>query len=156
MRIAVLSEADPVETRVAITPDMVKKYKALGADVIAQAGAGGQASIADAEFEVAGATIAQNARDAVKDADIVLAPELSTSGGPYKNGPGEINVPVSIGGWIVNPGDIVVGDEDGIVTFPPDIAPALIEAVRVQEAKEAEILQMIRDGKYDGRYGRAA
>ena len=49
-----------------------------------------------------------------------------------------------------------MGDEDGIVTFPPDIAPALIEAVRVQEAKEAEILQMIRDGKYDGRYGRAA
>jgi regulator of RNase E activity RraA len=65
-------------------------------------------------------------------------------------------VPVSIGGWIVNPGDVVVGDEDGIVTFPPDIAPALIEAVRVQEAREAEILQMIRDGKYDGRYGRAA
>jgi len=54
MRIAVLSEADPVETRVAITPDMVKKYKALGADVVVQAGAGGQASIADAEFEVAG------------------------------------------------------------------------------------------------------
>jgi len=76
--------------------------------------------------------------------------------GPYKNGPGEINVPVSIGGWIVNPGDVVVGDEDGIVTFPPDIAPALIDAVRAQEAREAEILQMIRDGKYDGRYGRAA
>ena len=51
---------------------MVKKYKALGADVIAQAGAGGQASIANAEFEAAGATIAQTAQDAVKDADIVL------------------------------------------------------------------------------------
>ena len=60
MRVAVLSETDPVETRVAATPDMVKKYKALGADVIVQAGAGGQASIADAEFEVAGATIAQS------------------------------------------------------------------------------------------------
>lgn len=35
--------------------------------------------------------------------------------GPYKNGPGEINVPVSVGGWIVSPGDVVVGDEDGIV-----------------------------------------
>src|SRR4051794_24729872 len=72
MRIAVLSETDPVETRVAATPDMVKKYKNLGADVVVQAGAGGQASIADAEFESAGATIAQNAGDAVKDADIVL------------------------------------------------------------------------------------
>lgn len=76
--------------------------------------------------------------------------------GPYKNGPGEINVPVSIGGWIVNPGDIVVGDEDGIVTFPPDIAPALIEAVRAQEARETEIIRLIQGGKYDGRYGRAA
>jgi NAD(P) transhydrogenase subunit alpha len=71
MRIAVLSETDPVETRVAATPDMVKKYKNLGADVVVQAGAG-QASISDAEFEAVGATIAQNAGDAVKDADIVL------------------------------------------------------------------------------------
>jgi NAD(P) transhydrogenase subunit alpha len=47
MRIAVLSETDPVETRVAATPDMVKKYKNLGADVVVQAGAGGQASISD-------------------------------------------------------------------------------------------------------------
>jgi regulator of RNase E activity RraA len=61
-----------------------------------------------------------------------------------------------IGGWIVNPGDIVVGDEDGIVTFPPDIAPALIEAVRAQEARETEIIRLIQGGKYDGRYGRAA
>ena len=56
----------------------------------------------------------------------------------------------------MEPGHIVVGDEDGIVTFPPDIAPALIEAVRTQEAREAEIMRMIRDGKYDGRYGRTA
>src|SRR4051794_19057481 len=72
MRIAVLSETDPVETRVAATPDMVKKYKNLGADVAVQAGAGGQASIADADFESTGATIAQNAGDTVKDADIIL------------------------------------------------------------------------------------
>ncbi len=38
--------------------------------------------------------------------------------GPYKNGPGEINVPVSIGGSVISPGDIVVGDEDGVVSFP--------------------------------------
>jgi RraA family protein len=74
--------------------------------------------------------------------------------GPYKDGPGEINVPVSIGGWVVAPGDIVVGDEDGIVAFPQAIAPALIEAVRAQEAREAEIIGTIRDGKYEGVYGR--
>ena len=38
--------------------------------------------------------------------------------GPYKNGPGEINVPVSIGGMLVMPGDLLVGDDDGLVCIP--------------------------------------
>jgi NAD(P) transhydrogenase subunit alpha len=72
MRIAVLSETDPVETRVAASPETVKKYKALGADVVVQAGAGVQAGLPDTEFETVGATIAATAADAVRDADIVL------------------------------------------------------------------------------------
>jgi len=72
MRIAVLSETDSAETRVAATPDTVKKYKSLGADVIVQAGAGATAGIPDAEFEAAGAVIAKTAKDALKDADVVL------------------------------------------------------------------------------------
>ena len=56
--------------------------------------------------------------------------------GPYKSGPGEINVPVSIGGSVISPGDIVVGDEDGVVSFPAAIAPTLLEAVRAQIARE--------------------
>jgi RraA family protein len=39
--------------------------------------------------------------------------------GPYKEGPGEINVPVSIGGLVVHPGDIVIGDADGVVVVTP-------------------------------------
>lgn len=80
----------------------------------------------------------------------------ATHRGPFKMGPGAINGPVAIGGWVVNPGDLVVGDADGIVTFPPDIAPTLLEAVRAQEAREAEVLEMIRAGRYDGRYGKVA
>jgi NAD(P) transhydrogenase subunit alpha len=72
MRIAVLSESDKVETRVAATPETVKKYKALGADVTVQAGAGATAGIPDADFEAAGATVAKDAAEAVRDADIVL------------------------------------------------------------------------------------
>ncbi|MBZ6077345.1 Re/Si-specific NAD(P)(+) transhydrogenase subunit alpha [Microvirga puerhi] len=72
MRIAVLSESDKAETRVAATPETVKKYKALGADVVVQAGAGQRAGIPDAEFEAVGATIAPSATDAARDADIVL------------------------------------------------------------------------------------
>jgi RraA family protein len=74
--------------------------------------------------------------------------------GPYKNGPGSINVPVSVGGAVVMPGDIVVGDEDGVVSFAPSIAETLIEAVRAQVSREEEILKTIREGRYKGSYGR--
>ena len=74
--------------------------------------------------------------------------------GPYKNGPGEINVPVCIGGMVVNPGDIVVGDEDGVVAFSPEIAVALGEKVRAQEQREADILKSIAAGTYVGAYAR--
>ncbi|MFE1601351.1 Re/Si-specific NAD(P)(+) transhydrogenase subunit alpha [Methylobacterium sp. ID0610] len=72
MRIAVLSETDPAEPRVAAIPETVKKYKALGADVTVQAGAGAKAGIPDSEFEAVGATIAPDAGHAAGDADIVL------------------------------------------------------------------------------------
>lgn len=74
--------------------------------------------------------------------------------GPYKNGPGQTNVPVSIGGMVVHPGDIVVGDEDGIVAFSPSIAEDLLRSVQAQEAKEAEILKTVRDGTYKGAYAK--
>lgn len=76
--------------------------------------------------------------------------------GPYKNGPGEINVPVSIGDFVIEPGDIVVGDEDGVVAFPQAIAAELLKGVRAQEAKEAEIMKSIADGTYKGAYGKPA
>src|SRR5215213_8186024 len=72
MRIAVLSETDPIETRVAATPETIKKYKALGADVAVQAGAGVKAGVPDAEYEAAGATIAAGAAETARDADVVL------------------------------------------------------------------------------------
>lgn len=69
--------------------------------------------------------------------------------GPYKDGPGEINVPVTVGGMVVNPGDVIVGDQDGLCAFSPDIAHATIEKALVQLAKEEATIQSIRDGKWD-------
>ena len=58
--------------------------------------------------------------------------------GPYKTGPGEVNVPVSIGGMLVNPGDLVVGDEDGLVAFSQaDAAEVLRLAAQHAEHEEA-------------------
>ncbi|HKR24641.1 MAG TPA: NAD(P) transhydrogenase subunit alpha [Allosphingosinicella sp.] len=72
MKIAVLKEAEEGERRVAATPETVKKYVALGASVAVEAGAGAAASIADADYEAAGAAV--GARATVLDgADAVLA-----------------------------------------------------------------------------------
>ncbi|MDQ0084667.1 Regulator of RNase E activity RraA [Variovorax sp. YR266] len=69
--------------------------------------------------------------------------------GPYKDGPGEINVPVSVGGMIVNPGDIVVGDQDGLLAFSPDEAELLIEKARAHLETEARTIQAMKEGRWD-------
>jgi H+-translocating NAD(P) transhydrogenase subunit alpha len=69
MRIAVARESDPAEDRVAATPDTVKRFKSLGAEVVVEPGAGVKSGIPDGEFTAAGASIVS---DAVQDADVVL------------------------------------------------------------------------------------
>lgn len=72
-----------------------------------------------------------------------------THRGPYKNGPGEINVPVTIGRMVVNPGDIIVGDEDGLLAIAPEDVETVIACARRQGAKEAAALQAIAEGRFD-------
>ncbi|WP_185805329.1 RraA family protein [Bacillus canaveralius] len=72
-----------------------------------------------------------------------------THRGPYKDGPGEINVSISIAGTIVKPGDIVVGDEDGVVVVPAEDASKILQLVRAQQIKEIKILDSIEDGTVD-------
>ncbi|CAN2534333.1 NAD(P)+transhydrogenase+subunit+alpha+part+1 [Methylocapsa aurea] len=72
MRIAVQSETDKNETRVAATPETVKKFKALGAEFVVQSGAGAISGFSDADYAAAGATIAQSAAAAADNAEILL------------------------------------------------------------------------------------
>ncbi|MNR42896.1 4-hydroxy-4-methyl-2-oxoglutarate aldolase [compost metagenome] len=69
--------------------------------------------------------------------------------GPYKSGPGEINVPVSIGGMIINPGDIIVGDEDGLVAFSPENAEQVLFKAREHDAHEQQVKAEIATGAID-------
>jgi NAD(P) transhydrogenase subunit alpha len=71
LKIAVLKESEPGERRVAATPETVKKFIALGAELAVEAGAGAGASIADADYEAAGAKIGPRAAT-LKGANIVL------------------------------------------------------------------------------------
>lgn len=59
-----------------------------------------------------------------------------TPQGPFKNGPGEIGVPVCCGGIVVFPGDIIVGDSDGIVVIRPSDAPEVLKAAQKKLASE--------------------
>ncbi len=80
MKIAVPSESAGAERRVAATPETVKRYVALGAEVVVQAGAGAEARFLDEAFEEAGAKVLKTANGVVKDADIVLVVRRPTPG----------------------------------------------------------------------------
>ena len=81
--------------------------------------------------------------------DISVYAKGVTPDGPYKNGPGEIGTPISFGGKIVYPGDIVVGDADGIVFIRPNQAKELAEKAQAIMAKEADILdKILNEGTY--------
>jgi NAD(P) transhydrogenase subunit alpha len=79
MRIAIAREVDPIENRVAATPETVKKMKGLGADICVEPGAGTRSGIPDREFTAAGATITS---DALKDSDVVLKVRRPTASEP--------------------------------------------------------------------------
>jgi len=73
----------------------------------------------------------------------------ATPRGPYKNGFGEINVDIACGNQVVHPGDILIGDEDGIVVVRPDDAPELLEEARTVVVREASFDEAIRAGKWE-------
>lgn len=67
-----------------------------------------------------------------------------TPQGPYKNGPGEINTPVSCGGQVIFPGDLLVGDADGIVVIHPNDAPQIAEKARFKKEDEDNLFEQMR------------
>ena len=66
--------------------------------------------------------------------------------GPSKEGPGEINFPISCGGRPVNPGDIIVADDDGVVVVPRGMAEKILPEVQAVIRKEAARIQEIKSG----------
>lgn len=72
-----------------------------------------------------------------------------THRGPYNDGPGEINVPITCAGMVIQPGDLIIGDEDGLAVIPIDEVEQILQLAKQQAKKEAEILQSIQDGTID-------
>lgn len=72
-----------------------------------------------------------------------------THRGPYKDGPGEINVPIAIDGMVIAPGDLVLGDDDGLLCVPFDDVEALLAAARAKQDVEAKMVADIDAGTLD-------
>jgi regulator of RNase E activity RraA len=68
--------------------------------------------------------------------------------GPMHRGPGEINYPIACGGVVVNPGDIIVGDLNGVVVVPREFADDLLRRLEERAAAEAAYNDSVATGNF--------
>ena len=122
-----------------------------GGGDLANAAVGGILSFYAASIGVAGLVIDGAIRDVaeIRERDFPVYARGVTHRGPYKDGPGEINVPIAVGGMVVNPGDIVVGDQDGLLAIPQEGVEELIEKARAHLAAEAETIRAMKEGRWN-------
>jgi RraA family protein len=112
----------------------------------------GEMMVAHAEARRLGGIIIYGA---IRDYDTLHAGEFPvfaagvTHRGPYKDGPGEINVPIAIQGMVIAPGDLIVGDGDGIVCVPFDVTAEVLKATEAKHHAEIKQLAAIKAGKSD-------
>lgn len=115
---------------------------------------GGILSYYAARIGLAGIVIDGAIRDVAEigERDFPVYARGVTHRGPYKDGPGEINVPICVGGMVVNPGDIVVGDQDGLLAIPNhanEDVERLIEKARAVLVAEEKTMNAMREGCWD-------
>jgi len=87
--------------------------------------------------------------DAMKEVNHPVFAVGVTHRGPYKDGPGEINMPVAIDGMVVHPGDIIIGDGDGVLCVPLDAAEDILKKAQAKLVAETTQMQAIAEGKND-------
>ena len=99
--------------------------------------------------KLGGAVIDGATRDTLQITEMgfpVFASHVSVSY-PGKRGPGAVNVPVVMAGATVNPGDLIVGDADGVLAIPPAQVEGAIRNAEARMAKEAELKRRLDDGQ---------
>ncbi len=126
MKIAIPTERRDNETRIAASPEVVKKLIGLGFQVVIQKGAGLSASFTDAAFKDAGATIAKDAVQAIKGADIVFKIRAPGAGeiAQYKKG----QILVASLGALSNPKEMQTLARAGVAAFAMELLPRITRA----------------------------
>ena len=84
--------------------------------------------------------------DTISKMPIAVYTTGTTPVGPFKEGPGEINVPIACGNIMVNPGDIILGDPDGVIVIPRQDAAAILEkAIPFSADDHAKMLKAVNN-----------
>jgi RraA family protein len=122
-----------------------------GAGDLAQALIGGLMRTTAVARGIAGFVVDGAIRDIAEWAEggIAVYARGHTHRGPSKDGPGEVNVPIACAGLSVAPGDLVLGDADGVVSVPAAQVAALLPQVRAHAAREDKIRAGNRSGTPD-------
>jgi regulator of RNase E activity RraA len=104
-----------------------------------------------AKRRVAGVVINGAIRDAVfiRGQDLPVFAAGVTHRGPYKNGPGEINVPIAIDGMVIEPGDLVIGDDDGVLCVPFEEVESVFKGAMAKFEAEQRQMANIMAGTHD-------
>jgi RraA family protein len=102
---------------------------------------------------IAGMVIDGAIRDsgALRASDFPVYAAGVTHRGPYKDGPGEINVAIALDGMVIEPGDLILGDEDGLLCVPIEQAETVLQAARAKLAAEEKTLAGIAAGEAQDR-----
>ena len=87
--------------------------------------------------------------EAIGAGDFPVYADGVTHRGPYKDGPGEINVPIAIEGMVIEPGDLVIGDADGLLCVPFGEVQAVYQAASAKSAAEAKTMADIAAGRLE-------
>lgn len=111
--------------------------------------AGGIATVQSLATKIAGVVTNGSARDVreIREANFPVFCQFISPAGTSKSKPGSVNVPIVVGGVIVRPGDIIIGDDDGVVVVPPEKAKEVLEKVGARTEKEKKLTEAARRGE---------
>ena len=109
---------------------------------------GGVMRFAAKQRGVVGVVIDGSVRDVaeLRQSSVAVFARGAVPGGPHKGWGGSVNVPIQCGGVAVNPGDLIVGDDDGVVAAGPGAMAGLLDRCKARIAKEQVTLERIAAG----------
>ncbi len=87
--------------------------------------------------------------DELETIDFAVVARGATPNGPYKSGPGEIGYPISVGGLSIAPGDLLVGDRDGVLVVPRSQAASVVDMAEARHRAEQQLERDIDAGRWD-------